>query len=468
MLFSSQFFIYFFLALLFPSYYLMKSPAAKKAILVAFSLVFYAWGEPVFIALMLFMVAFNYFGGLLVASCRTLRGARAWLAVSVGVDLVILCVFKYTGFFVESLNSVFRLSLPVPQIHMPIGISFFTFQAMSYVIDVYRGDVRCQRSLLKLILYVSFFPQLIAGPIVRYKDIEDQLDDRKVRLYEINDGIFRFSVGLAKKILIADRCAAAINALYGLPNVTFVARWAGAFFFALQIYFDFSGYSDMAIGLGRMFGFRFNENFRYPYASSSATEFWRRWHISLGTFFRDYLYIPLGGNRRHHIRNIFIVWLLTGFWHGASWNFVLWGLFYGLLLLFEKKFFLDFLDRIPKVVSVILSKAYFIFITVFGFSIFYFTKDLFPSLGYLFGIGVSSFSDVFTASVLSSNVFLFIGGVILSLPLISSFFKWFGSKVGVSYGVYRFSRIIAAAALIFLSTVSMVGNSYSPFLYWAF
>ncbi|MBR7032463.1 MAG: MBOAT family protein, partial [Clostridia bacterium] len=249
MVFSTPFFIFLFLALLFPCYYLLKSTAARKAVLVAFSLIFYAFGEPVLIALMLLMIAVNYLGGLLVASCRTLRGARAWLIVSVAVDLGILCVFKYSGLFVETLNSVFHIGIPVPSVRMPIGISFYTFQAMSYVIDVYRGDVRPQRKIFNLLLYVSFFAQLIAGPIVRYKDIESQLDDRRVRLYDLNDGVFRFSVGLAKKIVIADQCAVAINALYGISNVTFAARWAGAFFYALQIYFDFSGYSDMAIGL---------------------------------------------------------------------------------------------------------------------------------------------------------------------------------------------------------------------------
>ena len=289
-----------------------------------------------------------------------------------------------------------------------------------------------------------------------------------MRLYDLNDGVFRFSLGLAKKILIADQCAAAISALYGLPNVTFVARWAGAFLYALQIYFDFSGYSDMAIGLGRMFGFHFNENFRHPYASSSATEFWRRWHISLGTFFRDYVYIPLGGNRRHHLFNIVVVWLLTGFWHGASWNFLLWGAFYAVLLILEKKFLLDFFDRIPRVASFILSKLYFVFITVFGFAIFYFTKNLFPSLGYLFGIGVSSFSDISTMSIIAQNSFLIIGGVILALPVLPSFFKWIGRKFGTPYGIYRFSRVFVSIVLVALATVRMAGNSYSPFLYWAF
>ena len=468
MVFSTPFFIFFFLALLFPVYYFMKSNSARKAVLVAFSLVFYAFGEPVLIVLMLFMIAVNFLGGLLVASCRTLRGARAWLIVSVVIDLLVLCLFKYSGLFVGTINSVFHVSIPVPELRMPIGISFYTFQAMSYVIDVYRGDVRPQRSIINLLLYVSFFAQLIAGPIVRYKDIEAQLDDRRVRLYDLNDGVFRFSLGLAKKILIADQCAAAISALYGLPNVTFVARWAGAFLYALQIYFDFSGYSDMAIGLGRMFGFHFNENFRHPYASSSATEFWRRWHISLGTFFRDYVYIPLGGNRRHHLFNIVVVWLLTGFWHGASWNFLLWGAFYAVLLILEKKFLLDFFDRIPRVASFILSKLYFVFITVFGFAIFYFTKNLFPSLGYLFGIGVSSFSDISTMSIIAQNSFLIIGGVILALPVLPSFFKWIGRKFGTPYGIYRFSRVFVSIVLVALATVRMAGNSYSPFLYWAF
>ncbi len=468
MLFSSQFFIYFFMALLFPAYYIAKSTGTRIAILIAFSLVFYAWGEPVYVFLMLFMVAVNYLSGLFVGTAKTIYRARFWLILAVVVNLSILCIFKYTGFFVETINSIFRAGIPVPEIRMPIGISFFTFQAMSYVIDVYRGDVCIQKSFPKLLLYVSFFAQLIAGPIVRYKDIELQLDNRNVSLRDINDGIFRFSVGLAKKILIADHCAKAVTALYGMTSVTFMGRWAGAFFYALQIYFDFSGYSDMAIGLGRMFGFRFNENFNHPYAASTATEFWRRWHISLGTFFRDYVYIPLGGNRKHHIRNILIVWFLTGFWHGASWNFILWGLFYGLLLIFEKKFFIGFLERMSKVPSAVLSRIYFIFITVFGFAIFYFTSDLFRSLGYMFGIGISAFTDVMTNSVIVSNIFLLAGGIILALPAVPAFFEFLKKKLSIGYGVYRYSRTICAAALIILSTISMVGNSYSPFLYWAF
>ncbi len=468
MIFSSELFVYFFMALLFPIYFLAKSNGARKIILIVFSLVFYAWGEPLYVFLMLFMVAVNYFAGLIIDSRLTVAGARIWLAVAVVIDLLILCTFKYTGLFVETFNNVFHLSVPVPDIRMPIGISFFTFQAMSYVIDVYRRDVKVQYSFVNLLLYVSFFAQLIAGPIVRYKDIESQLDERRVRLYDFNDGVFRFSVGIAKKVLIADRCAIAVKSLYALSDITFVARWTGAFLFALQIYFDFSGYSDMAIGLGKMFGFKFLENFKHPYASSSATEFWRRWHISLGTFFRDYVYIPLGGNRRRHLFNIMFVWLLTGFWHGASWNFVMWGVFYGILLIFEKLFFLDFLKRIPKIASVLISKVYFIFITVFGFAIFYFTKNTFVSIGYLFGVGVKYFTDIYTNAQLTANLFLLIGGIVLSLPVVPFLLKKIGQKLHVSYGFYRFARTACVIVLLSVSTISLVGSGFSPFLYWAF
>ena len=469
MIFSSLLFIYLFMPALFLCYFITKNNAVRKSILIFFSLLFYAWGEPLYVFLMVFMVAVNYISGILIDCYRNNKKCRIWLVISIAVNLGILCIYKYTGLFVDTLNSVFSLSVPVPDIRMPIGISFFTFQAMSYVIDVYRSDVKVQKSFSNLLLYVSFFAQLIAGPIVRYKDIESQLDNRRVKIYDLNDGIYRFSIGLAKKILIADKCAEAVSSLYGLTgDITLLSRWAGALFFTLQIYYDFSGYSDMAIGLGKMFGFKFNENFRYPYISSSATEFWRRWHISLGTFFRDYLYIPLGGNRRHHIRNILIVWLLTGFWHGASWNFLLWGLFYAVLLIFEKKWFLGALERIPVIIAKVISKIYFAFITVFGFAIFYFTKDLFVSLGYLFGVGVSSFTDIFTNSVISSNIILLIGGIILSLPVIPLFTNLFYNKSRNSYRFYRYCRTACAVILITLATINMVGNSYSPFLYWAF
>ncbi len=469
MIFSSLPFMYFFLPALLIAFFIPKKNSTRRAALILFSLLFYAWGEPLYVFLMIFTVAFNYLFGLLISSYgKDDTKRKMWLIAAVAVNLGILSFYKYTGFAADTINSLFRVSIPSPELTMPIGISFFTFQAMSYVVDVYRGDTEVQRSFGRLLLYVSLFPQLIAGPIVRYKDIADELDDMRVRPYDLNDGIFRFSVGLAKKILIADNCAAAVSSLYGTSEITLLGRWMGALFFALQIYYDFSGYSDMAIGLGRMFGFKFLENFDHPYASSNATEFWRRWHMSLGTFFRDYVYIPLGGNRKRHIRNILVVWLLTGLWHGASWNFVLWGLFYGILLIFEKKFFLSFLEKLPKTISLIISRIYFIFITGFGFALFYFETDTFKSLGYLFGIGVSSASSLFTVSIIFENLILLAAGILFSYPVVPLLRRAIEKRFGVSYVVRRYYTSFISILLISVSTVRMVGDTYSPFLYWNF
>ncbi len=470
MVFSHPFFVYGFLPLLFLCYYIAKSDGTRRAILILFSLVFYAWGEPVYVFLMIFSVAFNYLFGRLIDLYRRNRFMKKlWLVLAVILNLGILVFFKYTGFLVSNFNGIFRTGFTVPSIVMPIGISFFTFQAMSYVIDVYRGDTEVQMSFPRLLLYVSFFPQLIAGPIVRYKDIEMQLDDMRVRPYDICDGMYRFAIGAAKKLLLADSCFAAATSFYGLTDeVTFVGRWMGAAFYALYIYYDFSGYSDMAIGLGKMFGFRFLENFDYPYASHTATEFWRRWHISLGTFFRDYVYIPLGGNRRHHLRNILVVWFLTGLWHGASWNFVIWGLFYGVLLIFEKKFFIRFLDGLGKVSYSIITRIYSAVITMFGFAIFYFTENTAKSIGYLFGIGLDSFSGLFTRSLITSNIFLLIIGVFFAYPIMPKLIDMGKRILGVSYEVRRGTMLVTTFVLMALATAKMVGNTFSPFLYWNF
>jgi len=468
MVFSHPFFVYAFLPTLIAVFFLFKSNAARRTVLVAFSLLFYGWGEPVYVFLMVLTVGFDYIFGRLIDSYKEQRMRKLWLVCAIAVNLSVLAYFKYTGFAAETFNFIFRTNIPVPQLIMPIGISFFTFQAMSYVIDVYRGDTEVQMSFSRLLLYVSLFPQLIAGPIVRYKDIALQLDDMRVRPFDICEGIYRFATGVAKKLLIADTCFAAVGALYATSTVTVVGRWAGALFFTLQIYYDFSGYSDMAIGLGRMFGFRFLENFNYPYASKSATEFWRRWHMSLGTFFRDYVYIPLGGNRRLHLRNILVVWFLTGLWHGASWNFVLWGIFYGVLLIFEKKFFLSFIGKLPKLASEVISRIYTAFITVFGFAIFYFTDNLWSSLGYLFGIGVDSFSDIFAKSIIVDNLNLLIVGIVFAFPIIPAVTGYFKKRFRISYETRRYVMTAVSLILILISTVRMIGDTYSPFLYWNF
>lgn len=468
MVFSNLFFLYIFMALLIPAYFIIKNNTYRRAILTVFSLLFYAWGEPIAILLMICLVAADYVFGLMIDYSYTATGKKVWLVTAIICNIGLLGVYKYLGFFSATVNTIFNVQIPEVSLIMPIGISFFTFQTMSYVIDVYRDDAKVQKSFLRLLLYVSFFPQLIAGPIVRYKDIEEQLDDRSVSIEDFNEGLFRFSVGLAKKVMIADNCDAAVTTLYSLSDATLLARWAGALFFTLQLYFDFSGYSDMAIGLGRMLGFKFNENFNYPLISKSATDFWRRWHISLGTFFRDYVYIPLGGNRHDQQRNIIVVWFLTGMWHGASWNFIIWGLYYAVLLMWEKSVLLKAFDAMWKPLSFVLSHAYTVIITVFGFAIFYFDKELLKNLGYMFGIGVKSVSDIFTVSVIYENIVLLAAALLFSTPVIPYLWKKLNEISAVPYSVERILKTVVLTAFIAVSTVSLVGNSYSPFLYFRF
>jgi len=468
MVFSNLLFLYIFMPALFLAYFIIKNDTWRRIVLLAFSLLFYAWGEPVAIFLMIGLVLGDYLFGRLIDHVYTAQAKKLWLVIAIVFNLGILGVYKYLGFFTETFNFIFRAQIPVLSLTMPIGISFFTFQTMSYVIDVYRDDAKVQKSFFTLLLYVSFFPQLIAGPIVRYKDIEEQLADRRVNLADFNDGMFRFSVGLAKKVLIADCCDTVVTSLYGLTDVTFAARWAGALFFTLQLYFDFSGYSDMAIGLGKMFGFRFLENFNYPLISTSATEFWRRWHMSLGTFFRDYVYIPMGGNRHDQQRNILVVWFLTGMWHGASWNFILWGLYYAVLLMWEKSSLLKTFKKMPKPVSFAVSHAYTLFITVFGFAIFYFDKNLLKNLGYLFGFGCTGFTDIFTNSVIFDNIILLAIALFFSVPVIPTLWNRLKERRMIPYTAERILKTLVLLAFVTLASIRLVGNSYSAFLYFRF
>lgn len=330
MVFSSTIFLCIFLPLVLLGYYICPKKGRNLFLLIA-SLVFYAWGEPKYVFLMIFSIIANYVFGLLMEKYRqSSRRLKLMLVLSVVIDVGLLCVFKYTDFIISNINAAFGANFDLLKLALPIGISFYTFQAMSYTIDVYRGDVKVQRNIIDFGMYITMFPQLIAGPIVRYADVEEQLHERRVTAQDFSEGAMRFVVGLGKKVLLANQIGALWSEIYALGgSSSALMAWLGAIAFTFQIYFDFSGYSDMAIGLGRMFGFKFPENFRYPYQSVSITDFWRRWHITLSTWFREYLYIPLGGNRRGFARqalNLLIVWTLTGFWHGAGWNFVLWGL----------------------------------------------------------------------------------------------------------------------------------------------
>ncbi len=353
MVFSSLVFLCIFLPVNLFLYFIIKNRTWRNWLLIISSLFFYAWGEPVWITAMIFSTLFDYFNALMIEKYHGTNKAKAFVALSVIGNLLLLGAFKYSGFFVENINALFGLSLNVPRISLPIGISFYTFQTISYVVDVYRGEVGAQRSFFKLLLFVSLFHQLVAGPIVRYSDIAAEIEHREVTATGFSEGVNRFIIGLGKKVLIANTAGELSLSFLGTDyeKLPVAGAWLGILLYAFQIYFDFSGYSDMAIGLGRMYGFTYKENFNYPYISKSATEFWRRWHISLGSFFRDYLYIPLGGNRRNHARNLFIVWFLTGMWHGASWNFIIWGLYYFVLVFAEKLFLKKLLDRIPAFFS---------------------------------------------------------------------------------------------------------------------
>ena len=363
MVFSDLFFLFVFIPAFAICYMLaaivdrwLSSSTARRMILkniviVIFSLIFYGWGEPIYVFLMILCVFLNYLSGL---GIDRFEGKKRKLMLILGLiaNLSILGTFKYAGFFAQTLCDI-GLNVSVPQIALPIGISFYTFQSISYLIDVYRKQSPAQHHFGNLLLYISMFPQLVAGPIVRYDTIAREINDRKISAEDIAEGLFRFLIGLGKKVIIANQFSEIADQFLAgnLSNLSTAGAWIGTFAYALQIYFDFAGYSDMAIGMGRCMGFHFNENFNHPYISRSITEFWRRWHISLGSFFRDYLYIPLGGNRNHQTLNILIVWILTGLWHGASWNFVLWGLYFGMLLLVEKYVILRFVDKLPRILT---------------------------------------------------------------------------------------------------------------------
>ena len=399
MVFSSTIFLCVYLPLVLLGYYICPKKGRNLFLLIV-SLVFYAWGEPKYVFLMIFSILVNYiFGRLMDKNRGRQKRMKLLLVLSVVIDLGLLSVFKYTDFIITNVNAIFGSSFDLLNIALPIGISFYTFQAMSYTIDVYRNDVRVQKNLIDFGMYITMFPQLIAGPIVRYADVQDQLAERSVTTADFSEGVMRFVVGLGKKVLLANQMGAVWSEIYALGgDVSALMAWTGAIAYTFQIYFDFSGYSDMAIGLGRMFGFKFPENFRYPYQSVSITDFWRRWHITLSTWFKEYLYIPLGGNRCGLARqalNLLIVWSLTGFWHGAGWNFVMWGLYYFVILFIEKLFLLKALDKLPK----LFRHVYALLLIVIGWVIF--ASDdvsvLLPYLGSMFGAnGAVGGMDVYT------------------------------------------------------------------------
>ncbi len=466
MVFSSTVFLCIFLPLVLLGYYICPKRGRNLFLLIA-SLVFYAWGEPKYVFLMIFSIIANYVFGLLMDKFRrNSRRLKLMLVLSVVVDLGLLGVFKYTDFIISNLNAAFGASFDLLKLALPIGISFYTFQAMSYTIDVYRGDVKVQRNIIDFGMYITMFPQLIAGPIVRYSDVEGQLRDRRVTAQDFSEGATRFVVGLGKKVLLANQIGALWSEIYALGgSSSALTAWLGAIAFTFQIYFDFSGYSDMAIGLGRMFGFKFPENFRYPYQSVSITDFWRRWHITLSTWFREYLYIPLGGNRRGFSRqalNLLIVWTLTGFWHGAGWNFVLWGLYYFAVLFVEKLFLLKALDRAPK----ILRHIYSLLLIVLGWVIFACDDItvLLPFIGSMFGAnGALGGLDLYW---LTTKAVLLVICCVASTELPKKLMISLGGRLGERPAFIL--KSVLTLLLLCLSVVFLIGDSYNPFLYFRF
>lgn len=466
MVFSSTIFLCVYLPLVLLGYYICPKKERNLFLLIA-SLVFYAWGEPKYVFLMIFSILVNYiFGRLMDKHRENKKRLKLMLVLSVVIDIGLLSVFKYTDFIITNVNAIFGANFDLLNIALPIGISFYTFQAMSYTIDVYRNDVRVQKNLIDFGMYITMFPQLIAGPIVRYADVQDQLAERSVTTADFSEGVMRFVVGLGKKVLLANQMGAVWSDIYALGgDVSALMAWTGAIAYTFQIYFDFSGYSDMAIGLGRMFGFKFPENFRYPYQSVSITDFWRRWHITLSTWFKEYLYIPLGGNRRGLARqalNLLIVWSLTGFWHGAGWNFVMWGLYYFVILFIEKLFLLKALDKLPK----FFRHVYALLLIIIGWVIF--ASDdvsvLLPFLGSMFGAnGAVGGMDVYT---LLTKAALLVICCIASTELPK---KLFLSAAGAMNEKAAFTlKSVLTIALLALSMILLIGDSYNPFLYFRF
>lgn len=463
MLFTSISFLYYFLPLVLIVYFIVPKKY-KNLVLLLFSLLFYFYGEPKYILLMLFEILVAFIGAILIDKYKD----KSILILTLFIHIILLVIFKYTDFFISNINNIFNTNFKLLNIALPIGISFYTFQIISYVIDVYRGKVKVQKSFLKLATYVSLFPQLIAGPIVRYEVIEDELDNRKHSFEDFAIGVRRFTIGLAKKVLIANMLGELCTKFDPADERSVVFYWIFAISYMLQIYFDFSAYSDMAIGLGRIFGFHFLENFDYPYISKSITEFWRRWHISLGSWFRDYVYIPLGGNRVNKIkflRNILIVWLLTGFWHGASWNFIIWGLLFGILLIFEKLYLNKILDKLPNFIK----RIYVLFIVMISFIIFNANtmNTAWHNIIGLFGFNKEVFINTYTIYYLKSYLLVIIISIIASTPIPKNIINKLNKNKSLNK-IINLLEPIFIIILLLITTSYLIDNSYNPFLYFRF
>ena len=466
MVFSRLFFIYIFLPICLVCYAAARGTKHKNTVLIIFSLLFYAWGEPVYIFLMLATAVVNYVAGLFIGKYQGRIGDTVAAAVAVVYDLLMLGVFKYSGFIVENINTLFSSSIPVPDIRLPIGISFYTFQTVSYIIDCHWEKVKPQKSFKNFLLFITLFPQLVAGPIVRYSTIEKEITSRTTVPNDVSYGLNRVALGLAKKVLLANQLSIIADSFLGnIGGSTMLGAWYGAIAYGLQIYFDFSGYSDIAIGLGRVFGFHFDENFNHPFMCKDITEFWQRWHISLSTFFRDYvLYVPIFGKRRKY-GGLFLVWLCTGIWHGANWNFIIWGIYYGLFVFAEMKIGKKNMKKVPAVLRHIYSKI----VIIIGFAIFYF-EDL-GKLGTFFktafGFGKNGFIAMQDKISLINNMYLLTVAVVCCFPLISVIKNSADKHFAAKAATYS-AAAVASAFLLVMTSIMLVDATTNPFLYFRF
>ena len=466
MVFSKLFFIYFFLPLCLFAYALAKGTKAKNIVLIIFSLIFYAWGEPVYVFLMLFSAFVNYIAAIVIGKHKDTKIDTIATTLAVVYDFAMLGIFKYSGFIVENINALFSSDIPVPDIKLPIGISFYTFQTVSYIIDCHWETVKVQKKFSNFLLYITLFPQLIAGPIVRYSTIEKEIENRKIYLTDISYGLNRVVLGLSKKVLLSNQLSIIADTfLKNIDDASVVGAWFGAIAYSLQVYFDFSGYSDIAIGLGRIFGFHFDENFRHPFICKDITEFWQRWHISLSTFFRDYLlYVPIFGKRRKY-GGLFLVWLCTGIWHGASWNFILWGIYYGLFVFLEMLIGKKKMKKIPIVIRHIYNKI----VIVVGFAIFYF-EDL-NKLGTFFktafGFGSNGIIGLQDKITFMNNIYLLIVAVICCFPIIEGLKKLTDKNAFTKHTASLVTTVVSAVMLL-LTSVMLVDATTNPFLYFRF
>lgn len=467
MLFSSVTFLFFFLPIVIGSYYILPHKV-RNYVLLFYSIIFYAWGGLAYLPLLIISIVMNYVFGLKINKYEeNQKKQKGILILAIILNVLFLGLFKYTNFIVDNINIVFNLNISVPTIPLPIGISFYTFQAMSYVIDVYRKDGKVQKNPFNLALYVSMFPQLVAGPIVRYQTVDDQIINREHSFEKFNLGVERFIIGLFKKVIISNGVGELSTLIYGLIDnqMSVSVAWLGAIAYTLQIYFDFSGYSDMAIGLGKMLGFEFLENFNYPYISRSVSEFWRRWHISLGSWFRDYIYIPLGGNRVSKVniyRNLFIVWLVTGIWHGASWNFILWGLYFGLFIMLERAFLQKVLNKLWKPIQHI----YLMIIVIFGWVLFS-MPNLSRTIEYckvMLCIGDYPFINGYTTFYINEYWIVILIGIVGSLPI----WKYFKSKSDIFVKIDKIFRPIIMVLTLLITILYLVNSTFNPFIYFNF